>query len=45
MKPSHRGVHSVWRIASPLTITYDELDRGVAIMEEAIVYVTGLWQR
>lgn len=38
---SHRGVHSVWRIAPPLTITYEELDRGVAIMDEAITEVIG----
>lgn len=38
---SHRGVHTVWRIAPPLTITYEELDRGVAIIDEAIAEVVG----
>ncbi len=38
---SHKGVHTVWRIAPPLTITYDELDRGIAIIDEAITEVTG----
>ena len=38
---SHKGVHSVWRIAPPLTITHAELDRGVAIMDEAITEVAG----
>jgi 2,2-dialkylglycine decarboxylase (pyruvate) len=38
---SHKGVHTVWRIAPPLTITPEELDRGVAIMDEAITEVTG----
>jgi 4-aminobutyrate aminotransferase-like enzyme len=34
-------VHTVWRIAPPLTITLEELERGVAIMDEAITEVTG----
>jgi 2,2-dialkylglycine decarboxylase (pyruvate) len=38
---SHKGVHTVWRIAPPLTIAQAELDRGVAIMDEAITEVTG----
>jgi 2,2-dialkylglycine decarboxylase (pyruvate) len=38
---SHKGVHTVWRIAPPLTISQAELDRGVAIMDEAITEVTG----
>ncbi|GIX49127.1 MAG: aspartate aminotransferase family protein [Candidatus Tectimicrobiota bacterium] len=33
---SHRGVHTVWRLAPPLTITYEEIDRGVAIIDEAL---------
>jgi 2,2-dialkylglycine decarboxylase (pyruvate) len=38
---SHKGVHTVWRIAPPLTITLEELERGMAIMDEAITEVTG----
>jgi 2,2-dialkylglycine decarboxylase (pyruvate) len=38
---SHKGVHTVWRIAPPLTVTQEELDRGVAIMDEAITEVSG----
>jgi 2,2-dialkylglycine decarboxylase (pyruvate) len=38
---SHKGVHTVWRIAPPLTITQEELDRGVDIMDEAITEVAG----
>ena len=37
---SHKGVHTVWRITPPLTITQDELDRGIAIMDAAITEVT-----
>lgn len=37
---SHKGVHTVWRIAPPLTITYEELDRGIAIIDEAIAAAT-----
>ncbi len=39
---SYQGVHTVWRMAPPLTMTYDELDRGIAMMHEAITEVTGL---
>jgi 2,2-dialkylglycine decarboxylase (pyruvate) len=38
---SHKGVHTVWRIAPPLTVTPEELDRGVAIMDEAMTEVAG----
>ena len=37
---SHEGVHTVWRIALPLTITQEDLDRGVAIMDKAMTEVT-----
>jgi 2,2-dialkylglycine decarboxylase (pyruvate) len=38
---SYRGVHTVWRIAPPLTITHEELDRGVDIMDQAFTEVVG----
>ena len=31
----------VFRIAPPLTITDDELDRGIAILDQAIADVAG----
>ncbi|MEP0925600.1 MULTISPECIES: aspartate aminotransferase family protein [Cyanophyceae] len=30
------GMGSVWRIAPPLTVTYEELDEGLAILDQAI---------
>ena len=36
-----RGMGGVFRIAPPLTITDDELDRGVAILDQAIADVGG----
>jgi 2,2-dialkylglycine decarboxylase (pyruvate) len=27
---------SVWRIAPPLTVSYDEIDRAIAILDEAL---------
>ena len=36
-----RGMGGVFRIAPPLTITDDELDRGIAILDEAIADVAG----
>ncbi|MEE9248411.1 MAG: aspartate aminotransferase family protein [Dehalococcoidia bacterium] len=34
---SYANIGNVWRIAPPLTITYEELDRGVSILEETMV--------
>ncbi|MDX2216848.1 MAG: aspartate aminotransferase family protein [Oculatellaceae cyanobacterium bins.114] len=31
------GMGSVWRIAPPLTVTTDELDKGLTILEQALV--------
>jgi 2,2-dialkylglycine decarboxylase (pyruvate) len=31
---------SVWRIAPPLTVTKDEIDRGISILDQAIVDIT-----
>ena len=36
-----RGMGGVFRIAPPLTITDDELDRGIAILDQAIADVAG----
>lgn len=33
---SYKSVSYVWRIAPPLTITYEEMDRGIAIIDEAM---------
>jgi len=33
------ALSAVWRIAPPLTVTKDEIDRGLAIMDEAITSV------
>ena len=35
-----RGMGGVFRIAPPLTITDDELDLGVSILDQAIADVT-----
>lgn len=34
------GMAAVWRIAPPLTVTKDEIDRGLAILDDAIAAVT-----
>ncbi|MDD9926618.1 MAG: aspartate aminotransferase family protein [Rhodospirillaceae bacterium] len=35
------GPHSVWRLAPPLTITEEEIDEAVAIMDQALTEITG----
>lgn len=36
---SYANIGNVWRIAPPLTITYEELDRGVSILEDTMLEV------
>jgi len=38
----HIGANSVWRIAPPLTVTEDEIDRALSIMDESLTAVTRL---
>lgn len=33
------GPHSVWRIAPPLTVSRDEIDRAIAIMDQALTEI------
>lgn len=34
------GPHSVWRIAPPLTVSRDEIDRAIAIMDQALTEIS-----
>lgn len=36
----HIGANSVWRIAPPLTVTEDEIDQALSIMDESLTAVT-----
>ncbi len=38
----HIGANSVWRIAPPLTVTEDEIDQALSIMDESLAAVTRL---
>ena len=38
----HIGANSVWRIAPPLTVTEDEIDRALSIMDQSLTAVTRL---
>jgi 2,2-dialkylglycine decarboxylase (pyruvate) len=38
----HIGANSVWRIAPPLTVTEDEIDQALSIMDESLTAVTRL---
>jgi 2,2-dialkylglycine decarboxylase (pyruvate) len=37
----HVGANSVWRIAPPLTVTEDEIDLALSIMDDSLSAVTG----
>ena len=37
----HIGANSVWRIAPPLTVTEDEIDLALSIMDDSLTAVTG----
>ncbi len=39
------GPHTVWRIAPPLTISKDEIDQAIAIMDQAFTEIAALTNR